>query len=52
MVGEINAMDWARTVGKPNAFFRSPGWFPGGAGVRKPVVSMALSFLSSRYETG
>ena len=25
MVGEISAMDWASRVGKPSAFFRSPG---------------------------
>jgi hypothetical protein len=41
MVGEISAMDWARTVGNPSAFFRSPepadGPDPGA-----PVVFMAV----------
>jgi len=43
MVGEITAMDWARTVGKPNAFFRSPFTLPDGAGI--PGAGVAVDVV-------
>ena len=55
MVGEMRAIDWARTVGKPSAFLRSPVWPPGHhptlirrcANICVSVPMALTSFLSS-----